>query len=139
MQTKLNYNKWGIKHPLFQIDNKFKTSKNTPDGYYELPLVDIDNIDAGIVYIDPSHANYTHWKKICEDEDNLYVLSGLVQKTRYNQPKTTRDGWMIINGDSIPIIEEVHPANHMRKTIYDYVANKPKDYPPTDDSLWEYA
>lgn len=139
MKQQLNYDKWGIKRPLFQIDNKFKTSARTPDGYYELTFVDADDINAFVCYIDPSHANYNDWKAICEDDNNLYVISNLVQKTRYNKPKTTRDGWNIINGDSTPTIEDNDTNDKMRRTIYDYVVGQPEQTVEANNGLFDFS
>lgn len=139
MKQRLNYNKWGIKRPLFQIDNKFKTSARTPDGYYELTFADADNIDAFVCYVDPNHTNYNEWKAICEDDDNLYVISNLVQKTKYNKPLTTRDGWNIINADSDPVIEDKDTVDKMRRTIHEYITQQPEKTTEANNGLFEYV
>jgi len=136
--------KWGYKDPLFCISNRYKTSAKTPDGFYELIFVDTTNLKSGVMFIDPSYANWHQWKQICEDDDHLYVINNLVRKTRRNTPKVPTNPIIdhVVDADSIPQIDQEVGAvdhEHMRKIVGQHVKDSIKEKEANIGSLFEYA
>lgn len=107
---------------VFTIDVKEKLGRY---GYYhDVIMVDTD-LNVYRTYIDSENNNYESWKKIVDNPDRGYVITGC--KLKRNN-KHIRSEYPIINADSEISIEHEDDIGDLRKFYMDeYLLTRPFD------------
>ena len=131
-KKKFDYERFGFKDPLYQIDNQFKITDISPLGMYELTFVSPEKLYSVITYVDKGNVNFHRWQHICEDENNYYVISDLIEKTNRKKivppsPNKISTGMIDRLADAdyplgkTPTVECVEPRDSMRKFVMEAI------------------
>ena len=148
-KKKFDFERFGFKDPLFQIDKQLRYTANTPGGFYELTFVDPIKMYSVITYVGIDNDNYANWKDICEDDDYYYVLSDIIEMTKRkkivpptkNKPLIDHLADADYPTDRSPTVEVKEPKDSMRKFVMETIAQNTveQDEKTESESLWEYA
>jgi hypothetical protein len=123
------YDAWGFKFPLYQIDKKFGYSNISPNGFYTLTFVSPEHLRSFVTYIDIDNENYKdNWKHICENENNYYVLTNLIEEVKRNKPTISKNPMYdhVVDADSKSNTECVVAPDDMRIAVMEAVQDSLK-------------
>tara|TARA_R110002020_G_scaffold369985_1_gene581739 strand:- start:3151 stop:3615 length:465 start_codon:yes stop_codon:yes gene_type:complete len=133
------YAEWGFKSPLYLIDKIWRNYSNqSPNGFYTLIFVDPFKLKTYVSYLDVDNKNYLDWKHICDDENNYYSLTNLIEEVKRNKPTISKAGYdHVVDADSIPITDSMASPDDMRRAVMEVVQDsldkqnpKPEGFDP---------
>ena len=102
-----------IEEPVFITDISTQPSKNSTGDIYKITFKGIQSQEDYHTYVDPSYANYAHWKDTIQHHD-----SGKGQVL--TRVKLKDDLKRLVNADSIPCVEYRVTKEELAEALSEY-------------------